>query len=39
MVSYMSYDVDAMVDPEAGPQIDTAEAMDLADAMRESAQQ
>ena len=39
MVSYMSYDVDAMLDPAAGARPDCAEAMELADAMRESMQQ
>ena len=39
MVSYMSYDIDEMVDPDSGPKPEFTECMELVDAMKDSGQQ
>ena len=39
MVSYMSYDIDEIVDPDTGSKPDFALCMELVDAMKDSGQQ
>lgn len=39
MISFMSYDIDELVDPDIGPKPDFAQCMELVDAMKESGHQ
>ena len=39
MVSYMSFDIDELVDPDNSPKPDFTQCMELVDAMKDSNQQ